>query len=207
MQRQFCCEMIITAQVCEQILIFIQKYRENYVHTCRSQHTHTHATGRTDTPSPHTSAHKWTHDQKLLLMIMIQWRYSNWRSHNYNATTNMSRTQAWVGFLTEWWVGFSKYMFVFLVYARKINYHKSIPPWVPCKLRKTVVEKWCGLCLGRHKQCPQMLSSHKPGCPLWVLVWTLLICVKAPAATHTLHVYTVGTHIIMPRWAEPRGIR
>ena len=59
-------------------------------------------------------------------------------------------TQAWVGFLTEWWVGFSKYMFVFLVYARKINYHKSIPPWVPCKLRKTVVEKWCGLCLGRH---------------------------------------------------------
>ena len=127
------------------------------------RHAHSH-TCHPHTPSPpHTVTHKCTQVDTQLKGHTQDYnpgRYSNRRSHNY--LTNMSRTQKWVGFLTEWWVGSSKYIFMLLVYARKIHYHKSIPPWVPCKLRKTVVEKWCGLCLGRHKHRPQMLSSHKP---------------------------------------------
>ena len=119
----------------------------------------------------------------------------------------MSRTQKWVGFLTEWWVGSSKYTFMLLVYARKIHYHKSIPPWVPCKLRKTVVEKWCGLCLGRHKQRPQMLTSHKPRLSSLSASLDNINMLNGNAGIPTCNtrlVYT-GTHIfsITEAWKTP----
>ena len=78
---------------------------------------------------------------------------------------------------------------------------------MPCKLRKTVVEKWCGLCLGRHKQRPQMLTSHKPRLSSLSASLDNINMLNGNAGIPTCNtrlVYT-GTHIfsITEAWKTP----